>query len=140
MTRAAFIDILRDYLKKYFSPNESEDIVRDYEEYFDAGIEAGKTESEIISALGSPKNLAEQLAEELRSKKYEQNSNGSAFSAFIQGCERFGNQAFDAGKKQARVLREKTRNYMEQSGNEQLSATQRSLSKLMLIFIYIAQN
>ncbi|MGL4521152.1 MAG: hypothetical protein ACRCWQ_01135, partial [Bacilli bacterium] len=34
--------------------------------------------------------------------------------------------------------REKTRNYMEQSGNEQLSATQRSLSKLMLIFMKVS--
>lgn len=37
------------------------DIMRDYEEYFAAGLESGKTESEIAVALGSPKKIAREL-------------------------------------------------------------------------------
>lgn len=40
---------------------ERADIVRDYEEYFVAGMENGKTETEIATALGSPKKIAREL-------------------------------------------------------------------------------
>lgn len=64
MNKQDFLDILRDYLKGKFSEDEIEDIIRDYEEHFVEGAIEGKIEMDIISALGSPKSIAEVLLEE----------------------------------------------------------------------------
>ena len=61
MKKEDFLEILRDYLKKGFSEDEVMDILRDYEEYFVDGIIEGKSEIEIISSLGSPKEIANEL-------------------------------------------------------------------------------
>jgi len=55
-----------DYLKElkkslsFLPSNEREDILYDYEEHFQFGLEEGKTEEEIIRLLGSPNNIARQ--------------------------------------------------------------------------------
>ena len=64
MKKEDFLEILRDYLKKGFSEDEVMDILRDYEEYFVDGIIEGKSEIEIISSLGSPKEIANELLSE----------------------------------------------------------------------------
>ena len=64
MKKEDFLEILRDYLKKGFSQDEVNDIVRDYEEYFVDGIIEGNSEMEIISSLGSPKEIANELLAE----------------------------------------------------------------------------
>ena len=58
MKKEDFLEILKDYLKKGFSEDEIIDILRDYEEYFIDGTIEGKSEIEIISSLGSPKEIA----------------------------------------------------------------------------------
>ena len=69
MKKEDFLEILRDYLKKGFSEDEINEIVRDYEEYFVDGLIEGKTEMEIISSLGSPKEIANELLSEINIKK-----------------------------------------------------------------------
>ena len=64
MKKEDFLEILRDYLKKGFSEDEVMDILRDYEEYFVDGIIEGKSEIEIKSSLGSPKEIAIELLSE----------------------------------------------------------------------------
>lgn len=64
MRKDDFLEILRDYLKKSFSEDEITDILRDYEEYFIDGAIEGKSEMEIISGLGSPKEIATELLAE----------------------------------------------------------------------------
>ena len=61
MRKEDFLEILKDYLKKDFSEDEIIDILRDYEEYFVNGAIEGKSEMEIISSLGSPKEIANEL-------------------------------------------------------------------------------
>jgi uncharacterized membrane protein len=41
---------------------ERADIIRDYEEYFHAGLESGKTEADMITGLGSVKQIAKELS------------------------------------------------------------------------------
>ncbi|WP_455538280.1 DUF1700 domain-containing protein [Terrisporobacter sp.] len=65
------MDILRDYLKKDFSEDEINDIIRDYEEYFVDGQIEGKSDLDIISALGSPKAIAIDLISQI---KYKENN------------------------------------------------------------------
>lgn len=68
MNKSEFLEILKDYLKKDFSEDEVNDILRDYEEYFVDGIIEGKSDMEIISALGSPKSIANDLVSQMKSK------------------------------------------------------------------------
>ncbi|MGE8077478.1 HAAS signaling domain-containing protein [Peribacillus loiseleuriae] len=60
MSKKQFLSILEKYLRK-LPKNEKEEILQDYEEYFTIGVEEGKTESQIVEALGSPKQLAKEL-------------------------------------------------------------------------------
>lgn len=66
MNRAEYIELLRDYVSQRFSRVETEDIIRDYEEFFAEGLANGKTEAEVIAGLGSPKTLVQQLVAELQ--------------------------------------------------------------------------
>lgn len=60
MSKTEFINILKSALNG-ISENERSEIIYDYEEHFDVGIEEGKTEEEISSALGDPKAIAKQF-------------------------------------------------------------------------------
>ena len=73
MNKVEYLDVLNDYLLKYYSEEESLDILRDYEEYFLNGKLDGKTEQEIILELGSPKIIVQELRAEEKnvSKKQE---------------------------------------------------------------------
>ncbi len=82
MKKEDFLEILRDYLKKGFSEDEVIDILRDYEEYFIDGAIEGKSEIEIISSLGSPKEIANELLSESNIKN-ESKIKGKAESFFI---------------------------------------------------------
>ncbi|MEG0372281.1 MAG: DUF1700 domain-containing protein [Clostridium sp.] len=66
MSKQEFLDILKDYLRGYFTLSEIEDILRDYEEYFLNGELEGKTEKQVIESLGSPKSIAEDLIREIK--------------------------------------------------------------------------
>ena len=82
MKKEYFLERLRDYLKKGFSEDEVMDILRDYEEYFVDGIIEGKSEIEIISSLGSPKEIANELLSESNIKN-ENKVKGKVESFFI---------------------------------------------------------
>jgi len=60
MTKLEFFLQLNRYLVKLPS-DERQEILQDYEEYFAFGIQDGKTEEQIISALGSPKQISKEL-------------------------------------------------------------------------------
>lgn len=69
MTKVEYLDMLKDYLMKYYSDEEIFEILRDYEEYFLNGKLDGKSEDEIILELGSPKKIVKDLVEEDGVKK-----------------------------------------------------------------------
>lgn len=60
MNRREFLDLLRYYLRSY-PGNIVNDIIADYEEHFRIGLEHGKSEAEIASELGSPKDIADEF-------------------------------------------------------------------------------
>ena len=88
MKKEDFLEILRDYLKKGFSEDEVRDILRDYEEYFVDGTIEGKSEIEIISSLGSPKEIANELLAQSNIKN-ENKAKGKLESFFIDIKGRF---------------------------------------------------
>lgn len=66
MNRDDFLDILKDYLEKYFNKSELDDILRDYEEYFLNAQLEGKSDEDIVNVLGSPKSVAKELINEIK--------------------------------------------------------------------------
>lgn len=69
MNKVEYLEILKDYLLKTYSKEESLEILRDYEEYFINGKLDGKSESEIIFELGSPKKIVEEIISEDEERK-----------------------------------------------------------------------
>lgn len=59
MTKYQFMKILEASLKN-LPTVEREDMMQDFEEHFLAGMEEGKSEEEIASALGSPQQIAKE--------------------------------------------------------------------------------
>ncbi len=64
MTKESYLQALEGHLKKHMSKSEIEDILRDYEEYFDDGRRQNKTDIEISAKLGDPQIIAQQFIEE----------------------------------------------------------------------------
>ncbi|MGE7877606.1 DUF1700 domain-containing protein [Peribacillus muralis] len=60
MNKEQFLKQLNDSLKK-LSLEERQDILQDYEEYFAIGMEQGKTDQEISTSLGNPKQISREL-------------------------------------------------------------------------------
>ncbi|WP_046175303.1 DUF1700 domain-containing protein [Domibacillus indicus] len=61
MNKKQFLQQLDSALQG-LSQEERRDILQDYEEYFASGLEEGKSEEEIASALGSPRQIGKELA------------------------------------------------------------------------------
>ncbi|MCC3867123.1 DUF1700 domain-containing protein [Terrisporobacter mayombei] len=84
MNRKEFLDILRDYLKKDFSEDEINDIIRDYEEYFVNGEIEGKSDLETIAALGSPKLIVRDLTNQTKDDESKINKKDKIEDIFIK--------------------------------------------------------
>ncbi|MEB2640457.1 DUF1700 domain-containing protein [Bacillus sp. DAG6] len=76
MSKEGFLKELLSYLRK-LPEEERQDILLDYEEHFQFGLEEGKTESEIIQGLGSPKVIAKELLAMYRFDKMKKNPSTS---------------------------------------------------------------
>ena len=64
--------------------SEKDEIMADYEEHFSVGVEAGRSESEIVASLGSPSSIGKQLRADYHIKKAENKvSASSIFRAVI---------------------------------------------------------
>lgn len=61
MKKEEFIKQLAAQLRG-LPPDERDEILADYEEYFEIGLLEGKTEQEISEGLGSPRTIAKELA------------------------------------------------------------------------------
>ncbi len=60
MNKEQFLKSLDEGIKR-LPEEEREDIIRDFHEHFQIGLEEGKTEEEIAQSLGSPKQIAKEL-------------------------------------------------------------------------------
>ncbi|HEY9103784.1 DUF1700 domain-containing protein [Chitinimonas sp.] len=70
MNREQFLSTLRHELRGIL-PQEREEIIADYEEYFRDARAAGRDEEEVARSLGSPRQLARELRAEARIKDWE---------------------------------------------------------------------
>ena len=59
MNKREFLDLTRYYLKaRDIGDEDIKEIVKDFEEHFNIGIEEGRTQEEICESLGNPKEIA----------------------------------------------------------------------------------
>lgn len=73
-----------DELLKELPEEDRDDILSDYEEHFQIGLENGRTEEELSRALGDPKTVAKQVkAEYMISKAEDKPSAGSMMEAIL---------------------------------------------------------
>ncbi|MBN2853031.1 MAG: DUF1700 domain-containing protein [Clostridia bacterium] len=83
MTRKNFMSILETRLR-HIPITERKDILEDYTEHFNAGMESGKSEEEICEALGDPIKIAKQYtATSFAEASTKNNSAKSALKAII---------------------------------------------------------
>ena len=94
MNRKEFLDILRDYLKKDFSEDEINDIIRDYEEYFVNGEIEGKSDLDTIAALGSPKSIARDLTNQIKEDGSKSNKKYKIEDIFIKSKRKIKEYCF----------------------------------------------
>ncbi|MEK4009889.1 DUF1700 domain-containing protein [Peribacillus sp. FSL M8-0224] len=76
MNKEQFIKQLNASLTR-LSLEEREDILQDYEEYFEIGMEEGKSEQEISKSLGNPKQISKELMATYHLGQVEQTTSAS---------------------------------------------------------------
>ena len=131
MNKSEFLEILKDYLGKDFSEDEVSDILRDYEEYFVDGIIEGKSDMEIISALGSPKSIAKDLVSQMKEKDENKQFKNSKFTDNIS-------DKYEQSKIKARDIFRKGKNYVSEKLTPNLySESSRLSTKLIKIILKI---
>ena len=82
MKRAEFLGELRKHLAG-LPPNEIEDVVADYAQYFTDGIAAGRSEDDVAAALGDPQRLAKELRAEAGLRRWNEHRNAGNLAAAI---------------------------------------------------------
>ena len=82
-TKAWFIKEIRDSLTG-LTPEYIQEVVSDFEEHFDAGLQNGESEEEICIRLGDPKAIGEQLRQEAsQTAEEETNARGQEQAASV---------------------------------------------------------
>jgi uncharacterized membrane protein len=76
MNRKQYLDSLEKNLKS-LKREETDDILQDFTEYFEIGVERGRTEQELMNSLGSPKILARQIRFESYVKQAEETASAA---------------------------------------------------------------
>jgi uncharacterized membrane protein len=83
MKKVEFMKTMEQYLSK-LEEKDREEVLYDYEEHFQNGLADGKTEADIIRALGDPQMIAKQyIASESIKKAQNHNSFGNIANAVL---------------------------------------------------------
>jgi uncharacterized membrane protein len=82
MNRLAFLTILGDGLAG-LPAREIDDILADYDAYFDEAHASGRSEEEVAGALGDPRRLARELRAETGLRRWENHRSLSNFAAAL---------------------------------------------------------
>lgn len=121
MNRSEYIAQLTAALRGKLAFDEIEDIVRDYQEFFDEGVRQGKSEEQVAAELGNPRDVAQQILSEER----ETPSSGTASSeggfrdSFTRGAEKVADSADQFAKKANAFTRRKMEEHEQRKARRQ---------------------
>ncbi|MBN1299065.1 MAG: DUF1700 domain-containing protein [Actinobacteria bacterium] len=76
MNKKQFLEKMSSYLRGIPAEDEK-DIISDFKEHFEIGIQEGRTEEELAESLGDPKSLANQLRASLMVEQAEKNTSAA---------------------------------------------------------------
>src|SRR5688572_23497352 len=89
VNRDTFVAVLREGLQG-LSVDVIADLVRDYEAHFEEGERRGRSQSELVEALGDPRQLARELRAEVRVREWEVKRSPSAAVGAVLGLAGLG--------------------------------------------------
>ena len=109
MNRSEYIAQLTAALRGKLAVNEIEDIVRDYQEFFDEGVRQGKSEQQVAAELGNPRDVAEQILSDERAAPDSgaASGDGSFRESFARGAGKMADSADQFAKKANAFTRRK---------------------------------
>ena len=129
MNRSEYIAQLTAALRGKLAFDEIEDIVRDYQEFFDEGVRQGKSEEQVAAELGNPRDVAQQILSEER----ETPSSGTASSeggfrdSFTRGAEKVADSADQFAKKANAFTRRKMEEHEQRKARRQEERASRAV-------------
>lgn len=85
MNKEQFLEQLSGHLRK-LSEEEQNDILYDYKEHFQVGIEEGKTEEQIVKELGSPRVIAKEILASSRLDEMTKDPSASNISRVVMAA------------------------------------------------------
>ncbi|CAM4364600.1 hypothetical protein BAMA_15890 [Bacillus manliponensis] len=85
MGKEQFLEQLSGHLKR-LSEEERNDILYDYKEHFQFGIEEGKTEEQIVRELGSPRIIAKEILALSRLDEMEKDPSATNISRVVMAA------------------------------------------------------
>lgn len=85
MNKEQFLEQLSGHLKR-LSEEERNDILYDYKEHFQFGIEEGKTEGQIVRELGSPRVIAKEILASARLDEMEKDPSATNISRVMMAA------------------------------------------------------
>ncbi len=140
MTREEYITKLEMLLKKHLAKNEVDDIIRDYNEYFEDGYRQSKTDLEISAKLGNPEIIAKQFIDEFQGEKSSSDTAVEIYEGIknktSKGLEKIKNSSFTKTSKNLLTLKQ-PKESLQQGTNGLVSLKQGvgSFSSRILNFI-----
>ena len=121
MNRSEYIAQLTAALRGKLAFDEIEDIVRDYQEFFDEGVRQGKSEEQVASELGNPRDVAQQILSEERETPSAgtASGDGSFRDSFARGAGKVADSADQFAKKANAFTRRKMEEHEQRRARRQ---------------------
>lgn len=129
MNRSEYIAQLTAALRGKLAVNEIEDIVRDYQEFFDEGVRQGKSEQQVAAELGNPRDVAEQILSDERAAPDSgaASGDGSFRESFARGAGKVADSADQFAKKANAFTRRKMDEHEQRKARRQEERADRAV-------------
>ena len=129
MNRSEYIAQLTAALRGKLAFDEIEDIVRDYQEFFDEGVRQGKSEEQVAAELGNPRDVAQQILSEERETPSSGTASGEGGfrDSFTRGAEKVADSADQFAKKANAFTRRKMEEHEQRKARRQEERASRAV-------------
>lgn len=130
MNRSEYIAQLTAALRGKLAFDEIEDIIRDYQEFFDEGVRQGKSEEQVALELGNPRDVAQQILSDERETPdlgSASTGEGGFKESFTRGAEKVADSADQFAKKANAFTRRKMEEHEQRRARRQEERASRAV-------------